>query len=71
MYESLIDDERRANTAGMIISLNVSLVSAGGLGYTGAECREWMADAGFQDLSVTHLEGPEYMVVGRKRRLDT
>lgn len=71
VYESLIDDERRVNTAGMIMSLNVSLVSAGGLGYTGAECREWMADAGFQDLSVTHLEGPEYMVVGRKRRLDT
>lgn len=66
VYESLIDDERRVNTTGMIMSLNVSLVSAGGLGYTGAECTSWMADAGFRETSVSHLDGPEYMVLGVK-----
>jgi SAM-dependent methyltransferase len=66
VYESLIDDDRRVNTMGMLTSLNVSLVSAGGLGYTGAECRAWMAEAGFRDITVGHLDGPEYMVVGVK-----
>ncbi|GGZ27456.1 methyltransferase/methylase [Streptomyces olivaceoviridis] len=66
VYESLIDDERRVNTTGMVMSLNVSLVSVGGLGYTGAECTSWMTDAGFRETSVSHLDGPEYMVVGVK-----
>ncbi|KUN91384.1 methyltransferase [Streptomyces caeruleatus] len=66
VYEMLVDDERRCNTTGMLTSLNVSLVSAGGLGYTGAECRAWLTEAGFREVSVTHLDGPEYMVVGTK-----
>ncbi|MFC4472811.1 methyltransferase [Streptomyces xiangluensis] len=66
VYESLIDDDRRVNTMGLLTSLNVSLVSAGGLGYTGAQCRGWMTDAGFRDVAISHLDGPEYMVVGVK-----
>ncbi|MCP9212195.1 acetylserotonin O-methyltransferase [Streptomyces cucumeris] len=66
LYESLIDDDRRQRTTGLLISLNVSLVSAGGLGYTGAEARAWLTEAGFRDIAVTHLDGPEYMVVGVK-----
>lgn len=66
VYEMLIDDDRRANTTGMLTSLNVSLVSAGGLGYTGAEATQWLKEAGFREVSVTHLDGPEYMVVGVK-----
>ncbi|MFJ5222363.1 methyltransferase [Streptomyces sp. NPDC088400] len=66
IYESLIDDDRRTNTTSMLTSLNVSLVSAGGLGYTGAECRGWLTEAGFRDITVSHLDGPEYMVVGVK-----
>ncbi|MGW4235356.1 methyltransferase [Streptomyces sp. NPDC004749] len=66
IYESLIDDDRRTNTLSMLTSLNVSLVSAGGLGYTGAECRSWLAAAGFRDVSVSPLDGPEYMIVGVK-----
>ncbi|GAA2346217.1 methyltransferase [Streptomyces violaceusniger] len=66
VYEMLIDDERRSNTTGMLTSLNVSLVSAGGLGYTGAQCRAWLTGAGFREVSVSHLDGPEYMVLGTK-----
>ncbi|MFI2241707.1 methyltransferase [Streptomyces chrestomyceticus] len=66
IYESLIDDDRKARTTGLLISLNVSLVSAGGLGYTGADCRAWMDEAGFRNTSVRHLDGPEYLVVGTK-----
>ncbi|MFE5740794.1 methyltransferase [Streptomyces celluloflavus] len=66
IYESLIDDDRRERTTGLLISLNVSTVSAGGLGYTGAECGDWMRAAGFRDIAVSHLDGPEYLVVGVK-----
>lgn len=36
----------------------------GGFDYTGADCRSWMADAGFGDSYVEHLVGPDSMVVG-------
>ncbi|MFB8352896.1 methyltransferase [Streptomyces niveus] len=66
IYEMLIDDERRARTTGMLTSLNVSLASAGGLGYTGAECRSWLKEAGFSQVRTQHLDGPDHMVVGVK-----
>ena len=37
-----------------------------GFDYTGADCRAWMADAGFSDSYVEHLVGPDSMVVGIK-----
>jgi hypothetical protein len=40
----------------------------GGSGHTGAECREWMQDAGFKQVRVEHLLGAHGMVVGIKER---
>ena len=37
-----------------------------GFDYTGADCRGWMADAGFNESYVQHLVGPDSMVVGIK-----
>lgn len=37
-----------------------------GFDYTGADCRSWMADAGFRDTYVEHLVGPYSKVVGFK-----
>ena len=39
---------------------------AGGFDYTGADCRGWMAEAGFRESYVEHLVGPDSMVVGIK-----
>ena len=66
VYEMLIDDDRRTNAAGLLMSLNMLVLSAAGFDYTGADCREWMADAGFRESYVRHLVGPESMVVGLK-----
>ncbi|MDG5806149.1 methyltransferase [Streptomyces ossamyceticus] len=66
IYEMLIDDDRRRHTTGMLTSLNVSLASVGGLGYTGAECRSWLTEAGFREVTVRHLDGPDHMVIGVK-----
>ncbi len=42
------------------------LESQGGFDYTGADCREWMREAGFNETYVEQLTGIESMVVGIK-----
>lgn len=66
VYDTVIDDERRENTFGLMISLTMLIETPGGFDYTGAQCREWMTDAGFRDVKVEHLSGPESAVIGIK-----
>jgi SAM-dependent methyltransferase len=65
VYEAIIDDDRRYNSFGLLMSLNM-LIEGVGFDYTGADCRGWMADAGFSKSYVEHLAGPDSMVVGIK-----
>lgn len=66
VFEALIDDERRQNTFGLLMSLNMLIETPGGFDYTGAECSQWMREAGFRDTRVEHLAGPDSMVVAIK-----
>ena len=66
VYEALIDDERRVNTFGLLLSLHMLVATAGGFDYTSAECCRWMQEAGFRETSVKHLSGPDSMVVAKK-----
>jgi hypothetical protein len=66
VYEAIIDDERRANAFGLLMSLNMLIETPGGFDYTGADCRSWMQDVGFRESYVEHLVGPDSMVVGIK-----
>lgn len=66
VYESIIDDERRENAFGLLMSLNMLIETPGGFDYTGADCASWMRDAGFRETRVEHLVGPDSMVVGIK-----
>jgi hypothetical protein len=65
VHEALIDDARRENTFGLLMSLNM-LIEGLGADFTGADCRKWMSEAGFQHSYVEHLVGPDWMVVGIK-----
>src|SRR5690606_13980782 len=38
VYEALIDDERRANAFGLLMSLNMLIETPGGFDFTGADC---------------------------------
>ena len=38
----------------------------GGFDYTAADCRGWMADAGFRESYAEQLAGPDSTVVGVK-----
>jgi hypothetical protein len=66
IYESVIDDERRQNTFGLLMSLNMLIETEGGFDFTGADCVGWMREVGFRDSYVEHLDGPDSMVVGVK-----
>jgi hypothetical protein len=66
VYESIIDDDRSQNAFGLMMSLNMLIETDGGFDYTGADCIGWMKEAGFRDMRVEHLVGPDSMVVGIK-----
>jgi hypothetical protein len=66
VYEALIDDDRRANAFGLMMSLNMLIETQGGFDYTGKECCEWMREVGFRQTRVEHLVGPDAMVIGVK-----
>jgi hypothetical protein len=66
VYEALIDDARRENAFGLLMSLNMLIETEGGFDYTGEDCQGWMKDAGFCRTRVEHLVGPDSMVIGIK-----
>lgn len=66
IFEGIIDDERRKNAFGLLLSLTMLIETPGGFDYTGADCCGWMKEAGFRETRVEHLAGPESMVVGTK-----
>ena len=65
-HEALIDDARKQNAFGLLMSLNMLIETHGGFDFTGADCRKWMKDVGFKRTRVERLAGPDGMVVGFK-----
>ena len=66
VYDAIIDDDRRENAFGLLMSLNMLIETQGGFDYTGADCQAWMREAGFSQTRVEHLVGPDSMVIGTK-----
>jgi hypothetical protein len=66
VYEALIDDERRHNAFGLLMSLNMLIETTAGFDFTGADCQGWMKEVGFRETRVEHLVGPDWMVIGIK-----
>jgi hypothetical protein len=66
VYESIIDDERRQNAFGLLMSLNMLIETPGGFDFTGADCQAWMREAGFLQTRVEPLVGPDSMVIAIK-----
>lgn len=65
-FDSVIDDERKQNAFGLLVSLNMLIETPGRFDYTGADCAAWMREAGFRKVRVEHLVGPDSMVIGIK-----
>ena len=56
--ENIIDDARRENTFGLLMSLNMLIEFGDAFDFTGADFREWCGEAGFREFEVVHLMGP-------------
>jgi precorrin-6B methylase 2 len=67
VYEAMIDDDRRENAFGLLMSLNMLIETPGGFDYTGADCQAWMREAGFAATRLEPLAGPDSMVIGFKQ----
>lgn len=66
VFESIIDDERRENVFGLLMSLNMLIETREGFDFTGADCIGWLKEAGFVETRVEPLVGPDSMVIGIK-----
>ncbi|HKY73140.1 MAG TPA: methyltransferase [Nitrospira sp.] len=66
VHEALIDDDRKRNAFGLLMSLNMLIETHGGFDFTGADCQQWMKEAGFSRTRTAPLSGPDGMVVGFK-----
>jgi hypothetical protein len=66
VYDAIIDDDRRQNAFGLMMSLNMLIETAGGFDYTGEDCQAWMREVGFSKTRVEPLVGPDSMVIGFK-----
>jgi precorrin-6B methylase 2 len=66
VVENIIDDERRENAFGLMMSLNMLIETAEGYDFTAADFNEWAREAGFSETSVMPLTGPYSAVIAIK-----
>jgi hypothetical protein len=64
--ENLIDDARRENAFGLLMSLNMLIEFGDAFDFTGADFREWCGEIGFQRFEVIPQAGPTSAAVAYK-----
>jgi len=64
--ENVIDDARRDNAFGLLMSLNMLVELGDGFDYTGADFRGWCEEAGFSRIEIIPLAGPTSATVAYK-----
>ena len=58
VIENLIDDARRENAFGLLMSLNMLIEFGDAFDFTGGDFAAWCKEAGFKDVDVLPLAGP-------------
>jgi hypothetical protein len=64
--ENLIDDARRENAFGLLMSLNMLIEFGDAFDYTGADFREWCGEIGFTRFEIMPLAGPTSAAIAYK-----
>jgi hypothetical protein len=64
--EALIDDARRENVQGLLMSLNMLIEFGDAFDYTGADFRKWCGEVGFRRFETIPLAGPSSAAVAYK-----
>jgi O-methyltransferase domain/Dimerisation domain len=58
VIENLIDDARRENVFGLMMSLNMLIEFGDAFDYTGSDFAGWCREVGFKDVQIVPLTGP-------------
>ncbi|HEY7593614.1 MAG TPA: methyltransferase [Actinophytocola sp.] len=58
VIENIIDDARRENAFGLLMSLNMLLEFGDAFDFTGADLASWCKEVGFKEVEVLPLAGP-------------
>jgi 2-polyprenyl-3-methyl-5-hydroxy-6-metoxy-1,4-benzoquinol methylase len=58
VVENLIDDDRRENAFGLMMSLNMLIEFGDAFDYSFADFKRWCLEVGFKRFECIHLEGP-------------
>ncbi|MBA2764041.1 MAG: methyltransferase, partial [Thermoleophilaceae bacterium] len=66
VVENLIDDARRENVFGLLMSLNMLIEFGDAFDYTGADFRGWCEEVGFAEVEIIPLAGPASAAIARK-----
>lgn len=66
VIEALIDDERRTNAFGLLMSLNMLIEFGDAFDYTAADFRGWCSEVGFTRFEVMPLAGPSSAAIAWK-----
>jgi hypothetical protein len=64
--EGIIDDERKQNAFGMMMSLNMLIETGTGFDYTFADFNNWAKTVGFKSTSLIALAGPSSAAIAYK-----
>jgi len=64
--ENVIDDARRENAFGLMMSLNMLIEFGEAFDFTGADFTKWCTAAGFRRTEVIHLAGPASAAIAYK-----
>jgi hypothetical protein len=64
--EALIDDDRRENLFGLLMSLNMLIEFGDAFDYSAADFRKWCTQVGFKRFDTFHLAGPSSAAVAYK-----
>jgi len=64
--EALIDDARRENVFGLLMSLNMLIEFGDAFDYSGADFRQWCREVGFKHFEVIHLAGASSAAIAYK-----
>ena len=64
--EALIDDARRENVFGLLMSLNMLIEFGDAFDYSGADFHRWCGEVGFKRFDVLHLAGASSAAIAYK-----
>jgi O-methyltransferase domain/Dimerisation domain len=66
VIENIIDDERKQNVFGMMMSLNMLIETGKGFDYTFADFNKWATEVGFKSTALLPLAGPTSAAIAYK-----